>query len=219
MVIRILRRVFGGGAPKIDTSFQDFQIAESRNARTEEDARQARIAEGMEQIRAVFEGGTAPLMAQREQAQRDFYLPQLDRQKGRAKDDLTFALARAGLLNSSTAGERQADLGQDFALERGAALSRIASDISGRQTWMNQQRAAIEGGLRSSGDQTGATNQALAAMTSFSQDRPTMAPLGHLFAGVSEGIGSAQRGAEAERVRRTYGADPLRTQSGRVVGA
>jgi hypothetical protein len=246
----IFQRIFGG--PKVDTSYQDFQMEEARRARSDEEARQLRIDNGMRRIAAIFDGGTfrpmvnptatnvnagvrgaiaggmappgetfegmAPLLAQREKAQKDFYLPQIDRQRDNAQKELTFALARAGLLNSSTAGERQGDLGQDFALERGATLSKIASDIAGRKTWLNQQRAAIEGGLRASGDQTGASNQALSTMSSFAEDQPTMSPLGHLFAGVSEGIGSAQRGAEAAEIRRTYGADPLRTRSGRVVG-
>jgi hypothetical protein len=163
--------------------------------------------------------GMNPLLAQREKAQMDFYLPQLDNQRDDATKELTFALARAGLLNSSAAGERQARLGQDFALERGGVLSRIASDIAGQRTRLNQQRASIESGLRASGDQTGAANQALSTMATFAQDQPVMNPLGHLFAGVSEGIGSAQRGAEAERIRRTYGADPLTTRAGRVVNA
>jgi hypothetical protein len=249
----IFQRIFG--RPEVDTSYQDFQMEEARRARSDEEARQLRIDNGMRRIAAIFDGGTFrpmvnpplptandhtainaalqpgrvaqpgeafegmnPLLAQREKAQKDFYLPQLDRQRDNAQKELTFALARAGLLNSSTAGERQGDLGQDFALERGATLSKIASDIAGRKTWLNQQRAAIEGGLRASGDQTGASNQALSTMASFAEDQPTMNPLGHLFAGVSEGIGSAQRGAEAAEIRRTYGADPLRTRTGRVVG-
>ena len=214
------------GTPKIDTSYQDFQIAEAERARADEEARQARIDDGLKQIAAVFEGGTyggetfegtAPILAQREQAQRDFYLPQLDIQHGKAQDNLAFALARAGLLNSTVAGERQADLAQEYSLERGSVLSRIASDIAGTKTNLNQNRSSIEAGLRASGDASAAANQALQAATTFRQDQPQLDALGPLFYGVSQGIGAVRNGAETARIRSIATPNPLRTNSGRVI--
>lgn len=241
------------GSPDIDTSYQDFQMAEAERARAEEAARQKRIEQGMEQIRAVFEGGTytptavprssgnafeaaggflssgtvgepvtyegvQPFLEQREQAQRDFYMPQLDQQFGKAKDDVTFALSRAGLLDSTVAGERQADLSEKFALERGSILARIASDIAGQKTNLNQQRSAIEAGLRASGDASQAADQALSAAVTFRQDQPTLDPLGNLFYGISEGIGAARTGQEVDRIRRLARPSPLNTSNaGRLV--
>lgn len=46
-----------GGGPDIDYTYQNFQMAEAQRARREEEARQARIKEGLAQIAAVFEGG------------------------------------------------------------------------------------------------------------------------------------------------------------------
>jgi hypothetical protein len=245
--------------PKVDTSYQDFSISEAGRARAEEEARQLRIKEGMDHIRAVFEGGEYaapeqmpgfrnlygdddnykndewvvdtvtgrlaptpyagmnPVLAQRDAALRGYYFPQLDREKGRAQDDLTYALSRAGLLNSTAAGTKQADLMNAYAMERGKILSNIASDLSGTKTRMNQSRAAIEAGLRASGDASQAAQQALSSAVTFREDMPTLNPISNIFYGLASGIGAARQGAEADRIRRAATFDPIRTTSYRNV--
>lgn len=162
--------------------------------------------------------GMQPLLDQRRKAMEDYYLPQLDRQRSKATDDLTFALARAGLLNSTVAGDRQADLTDQFALEKGSVLSRIASDIANTKTRMNSNRASIEAGLRSSGDTSAAADAALRSAVTFREEVPEMNPLGHLFYGISEGIGSAKTGADIAATRQMLARSPF-GKSGRVVGA
>lgn len=223
-----------GGSPSVDTSYQDFQKEEAERARREEEERQARVDTGLEQIAAIFEGGTYtptdggdpityegmdPFLAQREQAQNDFYIPQLDKARGNATDELTFALARAGLLNSTVAGDRQAELAEDYALQKGSVLADIASDIAGTQTRMNQSRSAAEAALRASGDNTAAANQALQSAVTFRSEQPQLNPLGNVFFGISEGIGSARDAAEAERIRKLATPNPMKTGASRVVGA
>jgi len=288
------------GSPEVDTTYQDFQMAEAERRRAEEEARQARIDEGMRHIAAIFEGGDfttpavyetvttqenlppewrytgpqygdiarvakerleknqlqyadmyqkmglwdlvsgtgpdvteerlvspeetktyegmQPFLDQRRQAMEDYYTPQLDEQKADAEKELTFALARAGLLNSTVADEKQADLSQRFGLESGSILSKIASDIAGQKTRMNQQRASIEAALRASGDQSAAANQALQAAVTFREDAPEMNPLGHLFYGLSEGIGAARNGAEIAKTREALRAkSPFSGSAGRTV--
>lgn len=271
------------GGPEIDTRYQDFSISEAERARAEEDARQARIAEGMKHIAAIYEGGAyaapetmpevvnagavpatpdtggipgfpgatttsapaggtrnyandqwtvtdfgprgpetifegmQPILDQRRAAMEGYYRPQLDKEAERAKENLTFALARAGQLNSSTAGRRQGDLTEDMALEGGRLQSRIAQDIASTRTSAAGQRAAIEAALRSTGDASQAANQALQSAVTFRQDMPELSPLGQLFAGVAEGIGSVRQGYEAGRIRRLATPAPLTDGSGRTV--
>lgn len=320
-----------GGSPSVDTSYQDFQIKEAERARMEEEARQARINEGLGQIEAIFEGGTYtppaatpeavygvdpaaqaaydaevaaaqaamqpqmpfqpivpaptdwgaspgftpvaptqptaqptggrpennspqntfspmltvgppptegwyttpgapgsnpvtyegmdPLLEQRRQAQEGYYLPQLEKQASNAADQLVYALSRAGQLNSSTAGVRQADLSEEMALQQGDIMSKIAADVAATQTQMNQQRSAIEAGLRASGDNSAAADAALQSAVTFQQDQPELSTLGPLFAGITEGIGLYQNAAEAERIRRAATPQPINTgSSARVVG-
>ena len=207
-----------GGSPSVDTSYQDFSIAEAARARAEEEARQARIGQGMEGIREVF-AGMAPVLDQREQAMRGFYMPQLDKQFGDAKEDLAFGLARAGLLTSSTAGKRQGDLGEAFGLQRASLEGDIASDRASTQQRINQQRATIESALRSSGDATASTDAALNSAVTFRQDSPTLSPLGSVFFGVGEGLGAARQGFQTGQIRRTATPSPLSSGTGRVVRA
>lgn len=212
--------------PDIDTSYQDFQREEAIRARDEETARQARIDDGIGKIKAIFEGGTVdgatyagmtPVLEQREQAMRDFYLPQLETQAADARDELTFGLKRAGLLNSTAAGEKQGDLGRDLALERGSILAKIASDLSGTQSRINQNRASIEAGLRSSGDQTAATDAALRSAVTFRAEEPELSRLPALFYGIGTGIGAARQGYETGKIRAAATPAPLNRSSGRNV--
>ena len=204
------------GSPKVDTSYQDFAQEEAQRARAEEEARQARIGEGMGQIREVF-GGMQPVLDQREAAMRGFYQPQLDKQFGRSQEDLTFALARAGQLTSSTAGRRQGDLSEAFGLQKAALEGDIASDLASTQQRMNQQRAQIESSLRSSGDASAATDAALNSAVTFRQDAPRLSPLGPLFYGIGEGIGAQQQGFRTGQVRAAATPNPLSSGTGRVV--
>ena len=251
--------------PTVDTSYQDFSIQQAETARAEETARQQRIDNGMQQIAAVFDGGTyqpqaqannslmsemgsregflgdlfrgrfgdtaqaddgesspqtyegmQPVLDQRREAMEGFYLPQLNDQFSDSRDDLTFSLARAGQLNSSVAGDRQADLSRQFALQRSGIESDIASDIASTRSSMNQQRQALEAGLRSSGDATAATNAALASATTFRQDVPQLDSLGPVFAGLSQGIGAFQTGQQNGRIQRLATPDALQG-SGQIV--
>lgn len=221
------------GSPSIDTSYQDFAKAEAERSRAEEVARQARIAEGMKQIGAVFEGGTyapeggvvqtyagmQPVLDQRRAAMEGFYVPQLDKQFGNARDQLTYDLARAGQLTSSTAGIKQGDLAEAFALNRAKIDSDISSDIASTQTRINQQRQSLEAGLRASGDQTAAGNAALQSAVTFREDAPTLNPLGNIFYGLSQGIGAVNTGYETGRIKKLATPNPLNSGTGRVVRA
>lgn len=210
------------GGPKIDTSYQDFSIKEAKRARRLENQRQERIDAGMTDIKGVFEGdgvnaGVQPVLDQRRAAQEGYYLPQLDTEYAKAKDQTTFALARAGLLNSTAAGEKQADLGDAFALHRGKILGDIDSDIASTATRMQQSRAAIEAALRASGDASAATNQALASAVNFREDSPTLNPIGNIFYGLGTSIGSARDGYDVGKLRRALSPAPLNRNYSRSV--
>jgi len=166
----------------------------------------------------VTHEGMNPILDQRRAAMEGYYLPQLDQQYQDAKDQLTFALARAGLVNSTAAGEKQADLSRKMGLASGDIMSRIASDIASTRSRMNQQRATIESGLRASGDASAAANQALQAAVTFRQDQPTLSPLGDLFYGIADTVGTAKNAQAVADIRKKATPPPLTSgSSGRVV--
>lgn len=207
-----------GSKPKTDRSALKFQQSEAARARQEETARQGRVAQGMEQIGGVF----APLedtLAGRRETLEGFYLPQLDERFSDAQENLSFGLARAGQLTSSTAGKRQGKLGELFGLERAKVDADISADVAATRGRMNSQRSALEAALRSSGDATAATNGALASAMTFREDQPTLNPIGNVFYGIAEGIGGLRDGYEAGRIRRLATPNPMGRGTGRVVGA
>lgn len=204
------------GRPKVDNSYQVFAQEEAERARAEEEARQARIADGMASIGNVF-SGMQPVLDQRRQAMEGFYLPQLDEQFTDAKDDLTYALARAGQLSSSTAGQKQADLSRSFALNKASIEGDIQADLASTQTRMNQQRQGLEAALRASGDSTAASNAALQSAVTFREDIPKLNPIGNIFYGLAEGIGAVKNGYETGRIKALATPNPLNRGTGRVV--
>lgn len=210
------------GGPKVDNSALEFQKQEAARARAEEDARKGRIAAGMQSIASIFDGGAnggglQPVLDQRREALEGFYLPQLEDQFEGAQDDLTYALARSGQLVSSTEGEKRADLGQAYALNRADLDSQIQSDVSQTRSRINQQRQSLEAALRASGDQTSATNNALATATTFRQEIPALNPIGNVFTGLASGIGAVKQGYENGRIKQLATPNPLGGGTGRVV--
>ena len=210
-----------GGSPSVDTTYQDWAMEEADRARAEETARQGRISTGMTSIGDIFEGraghaGMQPFLEQRRGAMEGFYLPQLESKFQQKKDDITFALARAGLGTSTAAGEKQADLSEAFGLERGKIFSDIASNIAGATTKMQGQRAGLESQLRASGDVSAATNAALSRALTFSKEEDKVNPLGNIFSGLAQGIGAAKTGYGTGQVQRLV--QPLGVNYGMNVG-
>lgn len=160
--------------------------------------------------------GIQPFLDQRRSAMEGVHLPQLDTKYEQKKDDITFALARAGLGTSTAAGQKQADLSEAFALERGKIFSDIQGNISGATSKMQDQRAALEAQLRASGDASAATNAALARTLSFSKEQDTINPLGNIFMGLAQGIGSAKNGYGTGQVNNIT--QPLGVNYGMNVG-
>lgn len=209
------------GSPDVDTTYQDWAMEEADRARTEEEARQARIATGMTSIGDIFEGraghaGMQPFLDQRRAAQEGFYLPLLDTRFKQKKDDITFALSRAGLGTSTAAGEKQADLSEAFALERGKIFSDISGNIAGATSKMQDQRASLESQLRASGDASAATNAALSRALTFSKEEDRVNPLGNIFMGLAQGIGAAKSGYGTGQVQSL--SQPLGVNYGMNVG-
>ena len=81
---------------------------------------------------------------------------------------------------------------------------------------MQNQRAALEAQLRASGDVSAATNAALARTLTFSKEEDRLNPLGNIFAGLAQGIGSAKTGYGTGQVSRL--SQPLGVNYGMNVG-
>lgn len=164
--------------------------------------------------------GFGDYLDDRRQAFLDFHLPQLQAQFNDARDQLTFALSRAGILNSTAAGERQGDLTERFGVQQGIVRSRADDDIQGVRANLADTKAALEAQLRATGDASAVTNDAINRAMLVRNSRPVLSPVadafGALLTGIGQGTTAVRNAALNDRVRR-FQNDPF-DDGGRVVG-
>ena len=266
-------RCFGGGGGT-DNSALRYQQAQDAQARADEDARQARIASGRQQIDALFDRGetlrpgsgvavaahpdyspegvaktknvyaqtgqfsipTVPASTtpavwdktqpafddafynQRRQAYIDNYTPQLQDQFQKARDQMTFALARSGQTRSSVAADQVARLGEANAVQSATIANQAEGDVSKFRNSVEDQRANLVSQLQSSADPGGTANIALARTQSMAGEPVSYSPLGDVFSGLASGIGHFVQGAQSQYYMNKFGipgaANPATSGSG-----
>lgn len=155
--------------------------------RQEEEARQARIREGKANIENTFSQFDDDFYNTRRTSYLDYANPQLEDQFKDATRELTLALARSGLMNSSARARRFGDLQKQYDIQSRAVADKALD-------YENQSRGAV--GAAKSDLLT--QNQSLADPTlaaSSASNRaetltalPSFSPLGLLFSGITEGI-------------------------------
>lgn len=229
-------------APKTDTSAQQFAQKEAADARAEEELRQQRIDYGLDSLNAIFDGGQrfktfegfqagdgnlidSPgllgLVDDRRQAYLDLQQPRLQGQLEDAQEDLTFNLARAGRLGSTTALNRSADLSDAFQLADADILAQANADAGAFQTDINNTRSSLESTLRATADPSATVNNALSRAVAFRESQPVPSQLGDIFGSVVSGIGQGVSSYEQLQLQNRLNsilAGPNSNQSGRVVG-
>ncbi len=179
-----------GGSPKVDNRLTNLQIEEARRAREEEEARQGRIRAGNQKIDQVFSGFTPAFYDTRFNDFMAFYQPQLDDRIQRARSDLTFALNDAGLLNSTVAADKVADLNKEYDTQRASIISRGKNDVDSFKGRIANEKAALVSQLNATGDADRISNEATARTQQLFREIPEYSPLGDIFGGLASGIGS-----------------------------
>lgn len=150
---------------------------------------------------AVAEG-LQPFLDQRRAALEGFQFPQLDQQAANAEEQITFALARSGLGRSTVASEKRTDLNREMQLASAKIAADIDADIAQTRSRAEQERRALEAGLRSTGDRAGAADAATRAVENITADAPNFTILPDLFGGVASSIGATRRGFETGAINR-----------------
>lgn len=163
----------------------------------QEAERQRKLRQGTAKINEVFSQFDDDFFSNRRQAYIDYATPQLEQQYGDAQKQLTFALARAGLLDSSARGQKAGELQQLFDTNRQG----IADEALGYE---NQARNAIEDAranlismLNATGDVQGAVNLATQRASALAQPQP-YSPLAQAFAHFTEGLGARAAAQRAD---------------------
>jgi hypothetical protein len=168
---------------------------QAEQARADEQARQERIRQGTSQINDTFNSQfNDDFFGRRQQGYLDYATPQLQDQFGKAKEQLTYALARGGNTDSSLAAQKQAELQQAYDLNRQQVADQALSYGTQARNSVEDARSGLVQMLNASGDAQGAATAAITRAQALSQPQQ-YSPLGQLFGQFTSGLG-AQAAAE-----------------------
>lgn len=161
----------------------------AEQARRDEEARQARIREGTTRINGIFEGFGDNFFNSRKQAYIDYANPQLEDQYGKTQKELTFALDRAGLLDSSVRGQKTGELQQLYDTNKQQIADQALAYEGQTRNSIEDARGNLISTLNATGDAEGAASAALARSQALSQ--PTAySPLSNLFVDFTSALGT-----------------------------
>lgn len=205
-------------APVIDNTPAIQAQQEAAQARSDADARAARIAQGTTDVNNTFDTTFNPgFFSARRQATLDTYTPDLTHQFSEARSQLAIALARAGILGSSEAARQQGLLQTSFDNANNDVALRAEKDVTDLRNSVNNQKASVLADLGSTADPGAAANAALARSQTLQATPVSYSPLGDIFAGVGSGIGNIVSGLRANSIInafQTTGAPKLQTGAG-----
>jgi hypothetical protein len=125
----------------------------------------------------------------------DYYTPQLNEQFTNAREQMAYALARAGLTRSSVASDQQTKMQRDYNIAAGDIANRAERDVNTLRGDVEDNRTELINQLNASADPEGAANSALARAGTLSTRPVQYDALGDIFAGATQGIGSFVQGA------------------------
>jgi hypothetical protein len=172
---------------------------EAKQARKDEQERQARIREGTASINKTFDSQfNDDFFNGRRDAFMNYATPQLEDQYGKASKELTFALARGGNLDSSARGQKLGELQKLYDVNKQKVADDALSSSTQARTAVEDARGNLIATLNATGDAQGAANSALTRASVLSQ--PTAySPLGQLFTDFTSSLGiqAAQERAAA----------------------
>lgn len=206
-----------GSQPNVDNSAAEAAAEEARQARVREEERQARITDGTTKINDTFGTFTDDFFTGLRDTYMDYYQPQLDQQFGKASDDLTFSLARAGTLNSSIAGQKQAELTTQYNDSLASILSQAQGAADDQRARVGQEKSSLISLLNSTADADMVSNEALARTQSLFNERPTYNPLGDMFGGVATGVGQYLQNQQNKNLYNAYMGGGSAGSSARIV--
>jgi hypothetical protein len=178
----------------------------SEEIRKAEEQRAARVREGAERIKSIFAGGNGQrgfdqsFYDTRKQAYLDFANPQLERQYGNAQRELTFALARSGILDSSAAARKNADAAREYGLRRQEVADKAQGFADQTKNDVEKTKADLLSLNANLADPDQAVNVALARAKTL-ESSPQFDSIGTLFQNATAGIATL---ADAERRRNAY---------------
>jgi len=167
-------------------------------AAAQEAARQANITQGMGQIDQQFSGFTPQFFNQAATDYTNAVTPGMMRDYQTTKNNLTYSLARGGLLQSSTAAQRNASLSTQLSQNNSQIANNAQQQSNTLQANVNTQKANLVSQLESSADPSSIATQAAAASSQL-RAPSAIQPLGNLFSDWSQQYLSGMYGNSAQQ--------------------
>jgi hypothetical protein len=168
---------------------------EAKRQRRMEDERQGRIRSGTNKINYIFgKNFDEPFFAGRRDAYTNFATPQLNDQHKDANEQLTFDLARRGLIDSSTRADKTTELGKLYSQQKQGITDKAREYEAQTRNDVEDSRSNLLSTLSATGDAQGAARGALARADALSTP-PAYSPLSDMFLSFTEGLGT-QAGLE-----------------------
>lgn len=142
--------------------------------------RQEKIRQGQTQLDQQFAGFNDDYYRQRGEDYTKFATPQVMDQYRKTDSNLTYALARNGILNGSAANTAKASLGRELQKNQASVANTALDQENQERTKVGDTRAQLTQQLIASGDPQSTMTSASAALTGLRAPTPLPA-LGNLF--------------------------------------
>jgi hypothetical protein len=124
----------------------------------------------------------------------DYYQPDEQRQYDAAQRDLTYSLARAGTLQSSTAADKQGELAYNDALQKANIVANANTQEGNLKSQIQSNKQALINQLYTTEDPTLTANLAESSAQASRLQDPTLTPAAALFTPALSTVGSAVQG-------------------------
>lgn len=162
----------------------------AEEARQREAARQARLSQGRSSIDNAFAGFDDNYYNTRASAYDEFAMPQLEEQYANQKKALTYALSRGGLLSSSTAAQKAAQLQDEYERNKALVASKGQEYGTNARRDVASSRANLLSILSSTEDPSTVADESLRQAATL-RAQPAFDPLGNLFTDIASTIDQA----------------------------
>jgi len=158
-------------------------------ARKEEEARQARIAEGQTGIDQAFTGFNDDFYNKYNSDYTGYYAPQLDDQYGDAVKRLTLQLAQSGNLTGSVGAKQLSDLQKNYDTQKMAITNQGQSAVQALRGNIDQRKSQLYADNRSAADPGAASAAASSAAVALQPGAPS-SPLANVFGDFFNNLGN-----------------------------
>jgi hypothetical protein len=162
---------------------------QATQARVQEVQRQDRIRGGTDQINSTFGQFDDGYYGRQQQNFLDYATPQLEDQYGKAKQQLTYSLARSGGLDSSARSAQEGQLQQAYDTAKRGISDQALSYSNQSRNSVEDARAGLISALNATGDAAQVGNQAISRATALSQPQ-AFSPIGQLFGDFTSALGT-----------------------------